>query len=131
RAAGLERYAREISELGALLSQSDTQVPVTSEVRDCITRYGQWFPDALDSVPPRHREMPYRVLCRLMQARLSATAADGAQGYRNAGEFSADLTAIAESLRGNRGVHAGLFPVERAIRRVEAFGFHLATLDVR
>ena len=38
---------------------------------------------------------------------------------------------IAVSLKANKGVNAGLFYVERLLRRIDTFGFHLATLDVR
>ena len=38
---------------------------------------------------------------------------------------------MADSLRENRGEHAGLFTVKRLLRRIETFGFHLVTLDVR
>ena len=38
---------------------------------------------------------------------------------------------IAASLKANKGTHAGLFYVERLLRRIDTFGFHLATLDVR
>src|ERR1051325_4030163 len=39
--------------------------------------------------------------------------------------------AVIASLPEHRGTHAGLFGVERFLRRVETFGFHLATIDVR
>jgi phosphoenolpyruvate carboxylase len=34
-------------------------------------------------------------------------------------------------MRAHRGEHAGLFGVQRLLRRVETFGFHLATIDLR
>ena len=89
------------------------------------------FPDVVAAVPPRHHNMPYRVLAPLIAARLRATSEDAEGGYDGAEAFIADLETIAESLIENRGRHAGLFPVERLIWRVRTFGFHLATLDVR
>ncbi len=44
---------------------------------------------------------------------------------------SADIELIGDSLRANHGAHAGLFNVERLLRRIRTFGFHLVTLDVR
>jgi phosphoenolpyruvate carboxylase len=41
------------------------------------------------------------------------------------------LKLIAASLKANKGFHAGWGNVQRLIRRVETFGFHLATLDLR
>ena len=42
-----------------------------------------------------------------------------------------DIEVIAESLSANKGEHAGLFSVNRLLRRIETFGFHFLTLDVR
>ena len=38
---------------------------------------------------------------------------------------------VEDSLRANKGRNAGLFAVSRLRRRIETFGFHVATLDVR
>src|SRR5690606_21579044 len=46
-------------------------------------------------------------------------------------ELIADIELVAASLRANKGRNAGLFAVQRLLRRAETFGFHLATLDVR
>ena len=58
-------------------------------------------------------------------------AADDGQAYESAEELLSDLTLIASSLLG----HGGRASVSRNVRplidRVRAFGFHLATLDVR
>ena len=75
--------------------------------------------------------MPYRVLFRLIAARLEATRRDTPEGYAGADEVERDLGMVIASLRAHRGEHAGLFGVQRLLRRVETFGFHLATIDVR
>src|SRR2546425_10529744 len=75
--------------------------------------------------------MPYRVLFRLIAARLEATRRDTPEGYAGADEVERDLGMVIASLRAHRGEHAGLFGVQRLLRRVETFGFHLATVDVR
>ena len=131
RALVLERYYRETLELSRRLSQSSSRVPVDEAVLHRAEEYASRFPAALDAVPPRHRDMPYRVLLRLMAARLQATSRDEASGYASPSEFSGDLQRIATSLANHRGTHAGLFSVRRLMRRLETFGFHLATLDVR
>ena len=127
----LERYHRETLELARRLSQSSSRVTVDEAVLRRSQEYGSRFPAALDAVPPRHRDMPYRVLLRLMAARLQATSRDEASGYSTPEEFSSDLQYIVTSLANHRGTHAGLFSVRRLVRRLETFGFHLATLDVR
>src|SRR5439155_26439860 len=81
--------------------------------------------------PPGYGDRPYRVLPRLAAARFTATQRDDPPGYGSAAEFAADLELASQSLARHVGVHAGLFGVRRLQRRVETFGFHLATLDVR
>ena len=131
RALVLERYHRETLELARRLSQSSSCVAVDEAVLRRVEEYGSRFPAALDAVPPRHRDMPYRVLLRLIAARLQATSRDEPSGYASAAEFSGDLQGIATSLKNHQGANAGLFSVRRLVRRLETFGFHLATLDVR
>ncbi len=75
--------------------------------------------------------MPYRVLLGLIAERLQATHDGRASGYQQPGQFRADIDMIAQSLLAHRGVHAGYFSVRRLLYRIDTFGFHLATLDLR
>ena len=75
--------------------------------------------------------MPYRCLLLFVAKRLEATLAESESGYASADDFAADIEFIRDSLRANRGIHAGLLNVERLLRRIQTFGFHLVTLDVR
>jgi len=74
--------------------------------------------------------MPYRVLLRLMAARLQAHLGTR-RPLRDTEEFLGDLQRIATSLANHRAPTRALFSVRRLMRRLETFGFHLATLDVR
>ncbi len=127
----LDLYLPEARRLARRLSQSRSRVAVDPEVTGRIADYAGGFPDAMAAVPARHRQMPYRVLLRLIAARLEATGTGATGAYGDAAEFTADLRLIAASLERNRGRHAGLFRVRRLLRRAECFGFHLAALDVR
>ena len=127
----LERYRREATELARRLSQSGARTGVSDAVRERVARYSRQFPQALAAIPSRYADMPYRLLFRLIAARLDATRRDAPDGYRDAGELEADLGAVIASLRQYRGTHAGLFGVERLLRRIETFGFHMATIDTR
>ncbi len=127
----LDLYFNESRRLATKLSQSTSRVKFGAEVLERIELYRGHFPDAAHAVPARHRDMPYRVLLRLMMARLQSTFADATFPYESPRELISDLEKIAASLRANRGTHAGLFAVNRMIRRVETFGFHIATLDIR
>ncbi len=127
----IRRYLPELRRLARFLSQSAADVGVAPELAQRLRRYADLLPGAMREIAERHRDMPYRCLLVLMGKRLEATLADSDAGYGSAADFAADLALIADSLRSNRGVNAGLFNVERLQRRVQTFGFHLVTLDVR
>jgi len=131
RELALDRYRGEATELARRLSQSGALTGVSDAVRERVATYGAQFPKALAAIPARYHDMPYRVLFRLIAARLEATRRDTPDGYPSAREFEHDLGMVIASLRAHRGEHAGLFAVQRLLRRVETFGFHLATIDVR
>ena len=113
------------------LSQSEGRVSVSDEIVARTQLYARHFPKAAHATPARHREMAYRVFLRLVGARLQATYDDEAFPYESPTEFRADIEIIADSLRANKGAHAGLFAVNRLLRRIDTFGFHVATLDLR
>jgi phosphoenolpyruvate carboxylase len=131
RALILDLYYRECATLSAKLSQSTKRIGINKAVLDKIDHYRDMFQNAYHAVPARHREMPYRVFLRLVQERLQATFDDVAYPYEKASQFHADIQLIATSLEANKGQHAGLFAVNRLLRRIETFGFHFMTLDVR
>lgn len=127
----LERYRGECRQLGRLLSQTDDRVEVSGDLRERLEGYLEQLPEVAANIRPRHRNMPYRCLLALMEARLEATADDADGGYPNAAGFADDVALIMASLTGNKGENAGLFAVRRLQWRVRTFGFHLARLDVR
>jgi phosphoenolpyruvate carboxylase len=131
RILALNLYHNECHELARHLSQTESRVAVSKELHERIEFYSAHFPKAAHTVPSRHRRMPYRVFLRLVAARLSSTHDDAAFPYESPDELSADIDLIGASLRANRGQHAGLFALNRLLRRVETFGFHMATLDIR
>ena len=131
RALILDLYYNECHELARHLSQTESRVAVSKELRERIDFYAAHFPTALHKFPSRHRRMPYRVLLRLVAARLDATYSDDAFPYESPDEFLADIELIGASLRANRGQHAGLSALNRLLRRIRTFGFHMATLDIR
>jgi len=56
---------------------------------------------------------------------------DSVYPYESVKQFRDDIEILAASLAAHKGQHAGLFAVKRLIRRIETFGFHFLTLDVR
>jgi phosphoenolpyruvate carboxylase len=127
----LDLYYKECATISAKLSQSTDSATFGQGMLDKIEEYRGIFPNAYHEVPARHREMPYRVFLRLIQARLQSTFDDDIYPYEKVDQLIADVELIAESLTFNKGRHAGLFIVKRLLRRIRTFGFHMVTLDIR
>ncbi|MGV8922856.1 MAG: phosphoenolpyruvate carboxylase [Thermomonas sp.] len=130
RAQVLVNYRRDLRRLSSVLSQTRDRAGIDPAIDACIASYRTLLPQ----VPlPRARRanMPYRELLGLMGARLQATQAGSDTGYASPQALLEDLGLVEASLLANRGEHAGHFAVHRVVRRVQAFGFHLAALDLR
>ena len=127
----INNYHAECLAVAQILSQSANRVGITPEVLRRIEAYRTLLPAAQTATLSRHDRMPYRVLLAQIAERLHATYEGRSNGYENPAQFRADIELIAQSLRGNRGLHAGYFQVRRLLWRIDTFGFHLATLDLR
>lgn len=127
----LDLYHRECRDLSNKLSQGLSRVQVAPQVQELVRRYAGHFGREMGEIPLRHRDMPYRVLLRLIMARLQATHDDGSYPYESAEEFLADIQLIARSLGENKGANAGLFAVRRLMWRIRTFGFHFVSLDLK
>ena len=124
-------YFLEVQRLGERLSQSASRVPVSKGLESRIEEYAALLPAAQESAPARHDRMPYRMFCAQLAARLRNTYEGRPNHYESSVQFLADVRLMAASLTAHRGERAGLLYVERLQRRIDTFGFHLATLDVR
>jgi phosphoenolpyruvate carboxylase len=124
-------YFRETQRLVERLSQSASRTNVSSALTKRIEEYTSLLPGARSATPARHDRMPYRVFLAQVGERLRHTYDGRPNGYANVQQLRADVMLIAESLRANKGVNAGLFHIQRFLRRIDTFGFHVATLDVR
>jgi phosphoenolpyruvate carboxylase len=131
----IRRYLPEIRRLSRYLSQSLSQslseIGVSEAVMIRLQCYRSMFPDVAANLPERYLDMPYRCLLILVAARLEATLAASRNAFQSNAEFAADIQLVSDSLAANKGRHAGQFGVDRLLCRINSFGFHLATLDVR
>ncbi len=124
-------YHAECLELAHLLSQSASRAGFSQALLHRIEQYRTLLPGVQGAIPTRHDRMPYRVLLTQIAERLRATYEGRPNGYETPAQFRADIALIADSLLGHRGLHAGHFQVRRLLWRIDTFGFHLATLDLR
>jgi phosphoenolpyruvate carboxylase len=124
-------YFDECQSLAQRLSQSASRVGISAELTKRIERYTALLPAASATPQLHHERMPYRLFLAQVGERLRHAYDGRASGYEGPQQFRADIALIAASLKANKGTSAGLFYVERLLRRIDAFGFHLAALDVR
>ena len=124
-------YHRECQELGQLLSQSASRVEITPALARRIDEYMTLLPGAQSVAPARHDRMPYRVFMGQVSERLRLTYEGRSNRYERPQQFRADLDLVTDSLLAHRGINAGYHSVRRLAMRVNTFGFHLATLDLR
>lgn len=132
RKAALERYLRDVEELGRALSCSARRAPrPCSELDEELGRERRELPEVAARASVRHQREPWREKLSYMAARLRATLQRQDGRYAGAREYAADLDLLDRTLReAGYGVLAhGLLADCR--RRVGVFGFHLATLDIR
>jgi phosphoenolpyruvate carboxylase len=130
RSQVLGNYRGDLRRLAGVLTQTRDRVGIDAAVDARVDEYRALLPDA-PPANPRQADMPYRQLLELVIARLRATDGQREGGYADVDAVLADLALIDASLARHKGEHAGRFSLRRVMRRMQAFGFHLATLDLR
>ncbi len=131
----LDFYLAELHELGGELSLDGRLI----EVSDALAKLAEQSPDR----SPRRAQEPYRRAISGAYARLAATAralddfaalrqaVGDAPPYQNAEALRADLDVIDRSLTANGSLTLARGRLRQLRRAVDAFGFHLADIDLR
>ncbi len=130
---------RAIEELSFELSPSDRIVPVGDELMASLEADAAALPEVYARFSRLSAGEAYRQKCAYIHQRLINTRARIAAGgeprpgqdYTSAAELRAELELMQASLDANRGKLVGSGRLRRMIRRVAAFGFRLATMDIR
>jgi phosphoenolpyruvate carboxylase len=128
RVAVLRRYRDDLQLLGRDMSISGRLVGCQPALLESIERDRAEL--GVQAVPQWHDE-PYRRKLGLIGERLRRAASNGPGAYTTAEELASDLRLVADSLEthaGRRIADGGLLDLRR---RVDAFGFSLAELEVR
>jgi phosphoenolpyruvate carboxylase len=136
---GLRMLTAAVEELSAALSTSERIATVADYLGESIQQDRHLMPAVWDRFATLSAGEPYRLKCAFVHARLQATrlrltghgSGDGEPGYSGGDELLADLRLIHDSLADNRGGLIAEGMVTRLMRRVAAFGFGLATMDIR
>ena len=135
---GLGMIITAVEDLSAELSVSERIVDVSPELREAIDRHREELPAVWDRFSTLSAGEPYRLMCAFVHARLQATRArmahgqpDDGTGYGAPGQLLDDLALMHESLEEHHGSLVAGGTITRLMRRVAAFGFGLAVMDVR
>jgi phosphoenolpyruvate carboxylase len=129
----LSHYLDAVRELQELLTPSVCQGLAAPGLEDAVARYAEAFPVVAEAIARYPHCEPYRrfldfVLHRLRHARL---APDHPEAYPDAASFAVDLLLVRQSLAAGNGERPARRYLDPLLRKVETFGFHLHTLDIR
>ena len=138
REAILARYLAEVGELAGRFSQSARQAGVSAALLASLAADATDLPETLAAARERYPNEPYRhkllaVHERLRRAALppTAPAAERAGAYLSPEPFRRDLEVVADSLSEHHDERLARDLIGDLLLRLDVFGFHLATLEVR
>lgn len=128
-----------VEELREQLSCSVRIVGVEEELLASLARDLQALPEIEERYRRLNAQEPYRLKLTCVHRKLHNTRRriarrarhEPGRDYADAGELLAELELLRRSLNANRGQMTATGVLERAIRSLQSFGLHLATLDVR
>jgi phosphoenolpyruvate carboxylase len=129
----LSHYRTEVDRVGRRLSPSLRFVGISPALHHSLEADRIALPEVAARLDERYPDEPYRHKLGFIHARLLAVASSppGPLAYPSPEALAADLILAYDSLREHGSPEAAQVYLLPLIRRVAAFGFHLATLDVR
>ncbi|MEP4076644.1 phosphoenolpyruvate carboxylase [Haloferula sp.] len=132
RRGAFQLLHRELEHLGTQLTLSShlNPVPETLEIRIDELAFIIGDEETAADLHDRFHEEPWRHMITLMAARLKKQT-DGEEGYQSTEEMAEDLDLLSESIRGTGCTHIEEQYIRPLRQKLDIFGFHLATLDIR
>jgi phosphoenolpyruvate carboxylase len=134
RSAALTRYLQDVELLGRTLSVAShrgTDPGAVAALEASLELDRARLPEVAARARPRALHEPWREKLWYMAARLRATVGRGDDGYVDAAGYLRDLTLLERSLAAAGFGRVAGAHLRACQRRVEVFGFHLASLDLR
>ena len=134
RTTVLARYLDDIVVLGRTLSLSSLRMHTGASIDELLasleTDRAQ-LPEVAAHARPRTVHEPWREKLWYIQARLRATLDRRDESYIDAEDYQDELELLDRTLRSAGFTAIADQELRDALRRVDVFGFHLASLDVR
>ncbi|AJF26788.1 phosphoenolpyruvate carboxylase [Haloarcula sp. KBTZ06] len=127
----LPLYRNKLKELSGVLSQDASNIATDALFNERLDRHKSRLPGIATEAEERYPDEPYRQKLRLMRESVIRVSDVRQGGYENDEELLTDLRVIADSLRENDAEVIAEAHVDPLIRKVETFGFNLASLDLR
>jgi len=127
----LPLYRNKLKELSGVLSQDASNIATDAVFNERLDRHKSRLPGIATEAEERYPDEPYRQKLRLMRESVIRVSDVRQGGYENEEELLTDLRVIADSLRENDAEVIAEAHVDPLIRKVETFGFNLASLDLR
>ena len=131
RSVVLSQYRDELKRLSGVLSQERRQLTVDGAFAERLAADEERLPEVAAATAERYPDEPYRQKLKLMRERLERVDDVRPGGYADAEALLADVESIAASLRANGAEAIASTVVDPLARRVDTFGFTLASLDLR
>jgi len=121
----------ELEAVSGALSQDGDRVDLGEQVAELPADNRNRFPATVTAVESEYPNEPYRQRLTLMRERLDRVTSQRSGGYEETEAFRQDLDVLAADLRANGAGTIARNHVEPLIRKVETFGFTLASLVLR
>jgi phosphoenolpyruvate carboxylase len=131
RQSVLEKYQESLADLSSVLAHDADRLDLGEAFSERLAANRERFPTLAEQARERYPNEPYRQHLRLMGERLERIGDVRPEGYDEVAEFTADLGALAMSLRSNGAERVAAVHVDPLERQVKTFGFCLASLDLR
>ncbi|WP_135302813.1 phosphoenolpyruvate carboxylase [Haloarcula amylovorans] len=127
----LPLYRDKLKELSGVLSQDASNITTDAAFDERLSEHKTRLPGVASEAEERYPDEPYRQKLKLMRESVLRVSDVRQGGYDGSGELLKDLRTIAESLRENEAEVVAEAHVDPLIRKVDTFGFALASLDLR
>jgi phosphoenolpyruvate carboxylase len=125
---GYETAARRIART---LSVSDREVAASRALRGALARDAASFPALAAELERKLPDAPHRRALVLIAERVLATREDRPGSYEGPDAFVIELRVLQTSLRAGGAERLASGELQHLIWQAEAFGFHLASIEVR
>ncbi len=127
----LPMYRDRLKELSGVLSQDASNLETSDAFEERLAEHEEQLPGVATEAKERYPDEPFRQKLKLMRESVLRVGDVRSGGYDDPDELIADLRSMAAELRDNDAGVVAQAHVDPLVRRVDTFGFTMASLDLR